>query len=337
MNASSARPSPSSGGNPRRAIVVGAFGQDGRLLCAELEKRRYEVTRVGRTTVHAGTNSAQPFDVLDAAAVGRLVQSTVPDEVYYLAAHHHSAEQDTGDTATLLKESVSVHCLGLINFLSAMQRRCPSARLFFASSALVFGHPDKAPQNESTPFRPVCAYGTTKLAGMNICDVYRREHGMFCCSGILFNHESPYRSPQFVTAKIVSGAVDIHLGQQDELMVGSLAAQADWGAAIDYVRAMQAMLSLPAPGDFVVATGTLHSVRDFAEVAFAALDLDYAKYVREKPDLVQRPIREVPLVGDASKLATATGWAPQVGFEKMIGEMVEHELASRGHARGKRA
>lgn len=336
MNATSARPT-SADRSPRRAVVVGAFGQDGRLLCAELEAHRYEITRVGRTTMHSGKDPAQPFDILDAAAVERLVDSIRPDEIYYLAAHHHSAEQDTGDTATLLRESFNVHCLGLVNFLGAMQRRRRSARLFYASSALVFGHPEKAPQSESTVLRPVCAYGTTKLAGMNICDLYRREHGVFCCSGILFNHESPYRSPQFVTAKIVSGAVNIHLGLQDELTLGSLAAQADWGAASDYVRAMRAMLSLPKPDDFVVATGKLRSVRDFAEAAFSALGLDYAKYVREKPDLVQRPIREVPLVGDASKLMAATEWSPQVGFEEMIGEMVQHELASRGQAKGKTA
>src|SRR5581483_8903276 len=207
MNSSSARPTPS-GSRLRRAIVVGAYGQDGRLLGAELEKHLCEVVRVGRTAMQAGQKPAQPFDIFDAAAVDRLVESTAPDEIYYLAAHHHSAEQSMGDTARLLKESISVHCLGLINFLSAMQQRCPSARLFYASSALVFGHPEAAPQSERTPLRPVCAYGATKLAGMNICDVYRREHGTFCCSGILFNHESPYRSPQFVTAKIVRGAVD---------------------------------------------------------------------------------------------------------------------------------
>jgi GDPmannose 4,6-dehydratase len=208
-----------------------------------------------------------------------------------------------------------------------MARLRSKARLFYASSSLVFGNPDEAPQNENTPRRPVCAYGTTKLAGMNICDIYRREHGMFCCSGILFNHESPYRSPQFVTKKIVSGAVKIHLGLQNELTLGSLAARTDWGAATDYVAAMRAILSLPEPDDFVVATGKLHSVRDFARAAFSALGLEYEQYVREDPALVQRPIRTIPLVGDTSKLTAATGWSPQIGFEAMIQEMVQEERA----------
>jgi GDPmannose 4,6-dehydratase len=264
-------------------------------------------------------------------AVDQLVGSVAPHEIYYLAAHHHSAEESTGDTAALLKESFTVHCLCLVNFLSALQRRRGATRLFYASSSLVFGYPDEAPQSENTPLRPVCAYGTTKLAGMNICEVYRRTHGIFCCSGVLFNHESSYRSPQFVTRKIVVGAVNIHLGRQNELTVGSLAAQADWGAAVDYVRAMQAMLSLPEPGDFVVATGQLHSVKDFAQVAFSALGMEYEKYIREKSDLVQRPVRKVPLVGDASKLTAATGWLPQIGFEELVRDMVQHELATRSH------
>ena len=147
---------------------------------------------------------------------------------------------------------------------------------------------------------------------MYVCDIYRENRGVFCCSGILFNHESPYRAPRFVTKRIVSGAVEIYLGLRNELLVGSLSAQTDWGPAVDYVRAMRAILSLPTPDDFVVATGKLHSVKDFAEVAFNALGLNYQKYVREEPGLVQRPVRKVPLVGDATKLAAATAWSPRV-------------------------
>jgi GDPmannose 4,6-dehydratase len=316
----------------RHAIVVGAYGQDGRLLCAELENNHYEVTRIGRTTMSTGKDPAQPFDIRDATAVDELVHTTAPDEIYYLAAHHHSAEERTGDTATLLRESLTVHCLCLVSFLSAIQRVHNTARLFYASSSLVFGYPDEAPQDENTPRHPVCVYGTTKLAGMNICDVYRREHGMFCCSGILFNHESPYRSPQFVTKKIVSGAVNIYLGLQNELILGSLAAQADWGAATDYVAAMRSILALPEPDEFVVATGKLHSVKDFARAAFSALGLEYEKHVREDLSLVQRPIRTIPLVGDASKLKAATGWSLQIGFEAMIQEMVQQELKTRDQA-----
>lgn len=320
---------PNSSAATRRAIVIGAHGQDGRLLCTELEKDHYEVTRVSRTGVRIGDGPRVVFDIRDPAAVDRLVECTSPDEVYYLAAHHHAAQEATGDLATLLVESFAIHCLGPVHLLNAMQRRRRSARLFYASSSLVFGQPDETPQSELTPLRPVCAYGTTKAAGMNVCDIYRREHGIFCCSGILFNHELSYRSPQFVTKKIVSGAVDIHLGLQRELTLGSLAAQADWGAAVDYVRAMRAMLALPEPDNFVVATGKLHSVRDFTRVAFSTLGMDYEKYVREKPELIRRPIRRVPLVGDAAKLTVATGWSPRIGFEAMIEDMVQHELATR--------
>jgi GDPmannose 4,6-dehydratase len=328
MNSSFVRPAPPAT-NQRRAIVVGAYGQDGRLLCAELERNHHKVTRVGRTTSRSEASQPQSFDICDASAVERLVDASVPDDIYYLAAYHHSAEESTGDAATLLRESFKIHCLCLVNFLSAVQRRCPTTRLFYASSSLVFGNPDEAPQSEDTPARPICAYGATKLAGMNICNVYRQEHGIFCSSGILFNHESPYRSPQFVTRKIVNGVVDIYLGLKDEVTVGSLAAQADWGAAADYVRAMSAILSLPQAGDFVIATGKLRSVKDFALAAFSALGMDYDKYIREKPELLQRPMRSIPLVGDPSKLTAATGWKPQVAFEDMVREMVQHELAAR--------
>jgi GDPmannose 4,6-dehydratase len=318
--------------NRKRAIVIGAHGQDGQLLCAKLEKNHYEITRVGRAGVRTGDATTLPFDIRDAAAVDLLVDRTAPDEVYYLAAHHHSAQEETGDLATLWVESFAIHCLGLAHVLNAVRRRHRAARLFYASSSLVFGHPEDAPQNENTPLRPICAYGTTKAAGMNICDIYRRDHGIFCCSGILFNHESPYRGQQFVTKKIVRGAVDIHLGLQRELTLGSLTAQADWGAAIDYVRAMRAMLSLPKPDDFIVATGKLHSVRDFVQVAFSVLGMEYDKYVREQPNLIQRPVRRVPLVGDAAKLTASTRWFPRIGFEEMIYEMVQKELAARDQA-----
>ena len=154
MTSASTRPSSSV---RQLAIVVGAYGQDGRLLCAELENQHYEVTRIGRTTVCTGQDPTRPFNIRDAAAVAQLVAATAPDEIYYLAAHHHSAEESTGDPATLLRESFTVHCLCLVNFLSAMQRRRGTTRLFYASSSLVFGNPDEAPQSENTPRRPVCA------------------------------------------------------------------------------------------------------------------------------------------------------------------------------------
>src|ERR1700728_218493 len=147
----------------QRAIVVGAYGQDGRLLCAELENQHYEVTRIGRATVCTGQDPTRPFDIRDAASIDQLLDTTAPDQIYYLAAHHHSAEECTGDTASLLRESLTVRCLCLVNFLSAMARLRRTARLFYASSSLVFGYPDEAPQSETTPQRPVCAYGATKL------------------------------------------------------------------------------------------------------------------------------------------------------------------------------
>jgi GDPmannose 4,6-dehydratase len=321
-------PGPARSKKRRRAVVVGAAGQDGRLLCGELENDDYEVVRVERAGIRRQDGFLQPFDIRDADAAGQLVRDFAPDEIYYLAAHHHSSEESGGDLAVLLKESFAVHCFGLAHVLEAIAGR-GRGRLFYASSSLVFGHPDTAPQNELTPFRPVCAYGTTKAAGMGICEIYRRERGVFCCSGILFNHESSYRSPQFVTKKIVTGAVDIHLGLRSQLTLGSLEAEVDWGAAADYVRAMRAVLSADHPEDFVIATGVVRRVKDFVEAVFSMLGMRYDQYVKETPELVHRAVRKIPLVGDATKLRRVTGWSPEIEFHDMIRDMVQQELASR--------
>jgi GDPmannose 4,6-dehydratase len=325
----SASPDPLAEETRRKAVVIGAAGQDGRILCAELEADGYKVARVERAGIRMNDGSFQPYDIRDAAAALKLFTNEPPEEIYYLAAHHHSSEQDPAQLAELLKESFAVHSFGLMHLLDAIASTKSPTRLFYASSSLVFGQPDASPQNEATPLQPACAYSVTKKAGMGICELYRRERNVFCCSGILFNHESFYRGSQFVTKKIVSGAVDIHLGLRTELTLGSLDAQVDWGAAVDYVRAMRLMLSLEEPRDFVIATGEAHSVRDFVEVAFSALGMDYAKHISLRPELVHRAIRKTPLIGDASSLRKATGWFPQVGFNDMIRDMVQKELASR--------
>jgi GDPmannose 4,6-dehydratase len=312
----------------RCALVVGASGQDGYYLCRELEARGDRVIRVTRNGV-VGDRARQPLDILDAAAVRRLVGETAPDEIYYLAAYHHSSQQDAGSLRALIEKSHDIHCTGLLNFLDAMTVVRRQARLFYAASSLVFGDPRRVPQDEDTPMAPVCAYGITKLLGMGLCRAYRSNEGLFACAGILYNHESPRRAPHFVTRKIARAVADIKRGQAKPLEMGALDARVDWSAVEDVVAAMTAMLAMDSPQDLVIASGVLHSVRDFAAHAFGVAGLDYRQHVVEKPELLHRSPRKQPLCGDTRRLRAATGWQAKVSFEELVERMVRAELDTR--------
>lgn len=317
---------PSSRAEPRSAIVVGAGGQDGTLLCEFLHKQGYRVVGVTRRGVLKPDGAVDPLDLLNASAVEGLVTATSPDEIYFLAAHHHSADEDAGDLGTLLQQSYETHCLRFLNLLQASAKRRPDTRLFYASSALVFGHPLSAPQDETTATRPACAYGITKSFGMGLCELFRRDHGLFCSAGILFNHESPLRQERFVSRKISKAVAAIKRGVQAELVLGSLDTQVDWSAATDFVRAMPAVLALDTPQDFVFASGKLHTLREFCDIAFATVGLDFRDHVKVSEQLVVRKTRAIPLQGDPARLMQATGWRPELSFEQLVSGLVQAEM-----------
>ncbi|HAT35658.1 MAG TPA: GDP-mannose 4,6 dehydratase [Rhodospirillaceae bacterium] len=216
----------------------------------------------------------------------------------------------------------------MANFLDAVSEKSPNSRLFYAASSHVFGNPEIAPQTEQTPFLPVNIYGITKVTGIQLCRLYRRQRGLYCCAGILYNHESPRRAATYVGRKIVKTAVAIKRGEADKLVLGNLDAEIDWGAAEDYVEAMRLILSQDDPDEFVIASGELHSIGEVVDVAFGALDLDPQKYLETNPDLITKSGQSRPLVGDASKLMQATGWTPKRGFEEIILSMVDAELGT---------
>lgn len=309
----------------RCAIVVGAGGQDGYYLCRELTTRGDRVIRVGRNGVY-GDMPNRALDILDAEAVVDLVRDAQPDEIYYLAAYDHSSQEGTGSLGTLLDESHNVHCVGLKNFLNAMSIARPGTRLFYAASSLVFGDPPEVPQTEDTPMAPFCAYGVTKLNGIGLCRAYRVNEGLFVCAGILYNHESFLRHRNFVTRKIVCAVAEILRGSGSRLELGALDAQVDWSAAEDVVLAMMAILSLDEPQDFIVASGSLHTVRDFVARAFLVVGLDYRDHVLEAPGILHRPLRKRPLCGDSTRLRTSTGWQPKLSFDDLVESMVRSEL-----------
>jgi len=313
----------------RSAIVAGAAGQDGTYLGRHLEELGYSVVRVGRTTAQVDGKEI-PFDILDRDQTRQLVQRAAPDEIYYLAAYHHSAEEQQSSFPDILRESMRVHFDGVVNVLQAIVDGSLPTRVFVASSALVFGDPDHAPQTEATPIRPITAYGVSKAAAMSACSAYRRQFGVFAAAGIFFNHESPLRTPKFVSKKIAQAAALASRGEAALLRLGALDVHIDWSAAQDAVRAAHAILQIEQAQDFVIASGTTHSVRDFAATAFAVVDLDYCRYVEVDETILQRGVASAPRHGDPSLLRKLTGFRPTMSFEAMVRGMVEAELEALG-------
>jgi len=313
----------------KRAIIVGSRGQDGRLLYERLVNNSLAVLGIGR----GGVESSEPFDLPEVDICERdnvldTVKIWQPDEIYYLPAFHHSS-QDTlsSDPVNFFEKSYAVHVKGLLHFLEAIRLTSFSTKLFYAASSLVFGEASEGLQNENTPMNPRCVYGITKVNGVHCCRFYRKTHGVHSSVGFLYNHESPYREEKFVSQKIIRRAVDIFHGSNQKLVLGDLSARIDWGYAPDFVEAMTGILGLKEAGDFVIATGKAHSVQEFVQITFDLLGLDWKKHVKENPSILKR--RNLPSVGDASRLRRLTGWQPSVSFEKMVEILLNAEIALR--------
>jgi GDPmannose 4,6-dehydratase len=312
-----------------RALIIGHSGQDGSLLWEQLAARGFELVGLSRRGVRAHEVAWDaPVDIGDPGAVHQFVDAFRPDQVYFLAAHHHSSEQLRSDDADLWRGSWQVHVHAFGHVLAAAADCCPQARIFYASSSRIFGDAETSPQNEDTPLRPSCIYGVTKASGMLLADYYRRVHGLFVACGILFNHESPLRGPQFVTRRVVDGLVELKRGSRSSFEIGSLDARVDWGYAPDYTRAMQMILDGGQAEDFVVASGRTHSVRELAATAAQYLNLDWEDRVVETSAILQRDAQE--LCGDAARLRAAVGWKPSVDFRGMVRILVDAALARTG-------
>jgi len=253
--------------------------------------------------------------------VRRLVGEFHPDQLYYLAAHHHSSQDKALQSSSVWQPSWQVHVQGFIHFLEAVKECCAATRIFYASSSRVFGIPVNSPQTEDTPFRPICIYGISKSTGMMVGDYYRQTHKLHVSSGILYNHESPLRGRQFISQRVVYGLTRIKAGLCGQLEVGNLSTRVDWGYAPDYTLAMQSILEHDSPANFIVASGGTHSVRDIVEAAAELLDLDWRSAVIEKPEILQRD--PLPLCGDVTRLRQATGWEPRTTFVEMVRILVE--------------
>lgn len=308
----------------RTALITGITGQDGSFLAEYLQARGYSLHGLFRpgepmtAGLQAGPIERHEADLTDSEAVSRAFAGARPDECYHLAAQTFVGDNEHA--------TVRANIEGTLNVLDGIRREAPGCRLFLAGSSEMFGSPESSPQDENTPFRPRNVYGVTKVAAWQLMDVYRQQHGLFGCCGILYNHESPRRPVHFVTRKITHGAAQIRNGKQTELRLGNLDAVRDWGHARDYVRAMWLMLQQPAPDDYVIATGEPRTVRQFVEAAFRAAGLEWEPYVRVDPQFF-RPAEKVPLVGCAAKARQKLGWVPETSFTELLNEMVAQDLA----------
>ncbi len=326
----------------KKALITGITGQDGSYLAEHLLAEGYEVhglvrrvaledparrfTRIGhlleRITLHPASLESYP-------SIFSVVSRHEFDECYHLAAQSFVAESFTDGFSTMNTNINGTHYM-----LAALRELRPACRFYFAGSSEMFGKVVETPQTETTRFHPRSPYGISKVAGFDLTRNYREAYGMFCASGILFNHESPRRGHEFVTRKISSTVARIKTGQATELRLGNLEARRDWGHAKDYVRAMHLMLQRDEPDDYVVSTGETHTVGEFCERAFAEAGLDYREYVKIDERYL-RPAEVDLLVGDSAKARRDLPWEPTCTFDALIKEMVAADLEAAGHAAGK--
>lgn len=313
----------------RRALITGITGQDGSYLAEFLLQKGYEVHGMVRRSsterferiegLHERIHLHQA-DLLDQLSIVTIIQEIRPHEVYNFAAQSFVP---TSWSQPLLTGEFTA--LGVTRVLEAIRLVDPTIRFYQASSSEMFGKIQQEPQNEQTPFWPRSPYGVAKVYGHWITVNYRESYGIFACSGILFNHESPLRGKEFVSRKVTDAAARIKLGVQETLMLGNLDAMRDWGFAGDYVQAAWLMLQQDKPDDYVVATGVKHSVRELVELAFEHAGLDWRDHVLTDAKLM-RPAEVNTLCGDASKARRVLGWKPQVSFSDLIRMMVDADL-----------
>ncbi len=317
----------------KRALITGITGQDGSYLAEWLLKKGYEVHGIVRRTstetleriahIQARIHLHQA-DLLDQLSLIKVMDLVQPTEVYNLAAM--SFVPTSWQQPILTGE---INALGVVRMLDALRQVCPKARFYQASSSEMFGKVHETPQKETTPFYPRSPYGVTKVYSHYITVNYRESYGLYACSGILFNHESPRRGLEFVTRKITHHVARIKCGLATELRLGNLQARRDWGFAGDYVQAMWLMLQQNTPDDYVVGTGETHTVQEFVEIAFNHVGLDWKQYVVIDPDLI-RPSEVDLLVADAGKARRILGWQPNMNFQKLIETMVDYDLGNLG-------
>jgi GDPmannose 4,6-dehydratase len=319
----------------KRALITGITGQDGSYLAELLLEKNYEVHGIVRRValedpIHRMWRIRHVLDriILHSGSIDNypsmfnIVEKVKPDECYHLAAQSFVSYSFDDEFSTM-----AINLNGTHHVLSAIRQRATNCRFYFAGSSEMFGKVKEVPQNEDTPFHPRSPYGISKVAGFDLTRNYREAYGMFCVSGILFNHESPRRGFEFVTRKITSHVAMIKYGLANKLKLGNLEAKRDWGYAKDYVYAMWLMLQQNEPDDYVIATGETYSVEDILKIAFERAGLDYKKYIEISAEFY-RPAEVNYLLGDSRKAREKLGWQPSISLEELIHIMVDSDIES---------
>ncbi len=317
----------------KKALITGITGQDGSYLSELLLKKNYQVHglirrvaaedkthRLWRLKHLLNKITIHPASLESYASMVKIIQKVKPHEVYHLGAQSYIDYAFKDEFSTINTNINGTHFL-----LSAIKEFSPKTKFYFAASSEMFGKVLEIPQTEKTPFYPRSTYGISKVAGFDLTRNYREAYGLFCCSGILFNHESPRRGFEFVTRKITHAVARIKYGLQKDLKLGNMDAKRDWGHAEDYVKAMWMMLNKKTPEDFVISTGKQYSVRDFAKLAFKVVNLDYKKYVKTDKKL-ERPADVQDLLGSCSKAKRVLKWKPKYNFQGLVNDMVKADL-----------
>ncbi len=314
----------------KKALITGITGQDGSYLAEFLLEKGYEVHGIVRRVALEDPEHRlwrirhilnklilHPASLESYASLFNVVEKVKPDECYHLAAQSFVSYSFEDAFSTINTNINGTHFI-----LSAIKQKAPDCKFYFAASSEMFGLTKQTPQNENIPFHPRSPYGISKVAGFDLTRNYRESYGLFACNGILFNHESPRRGFEFVTRKITNAVAEIKAGQSKELRLGNLDAKRDWGYAKDYIEAMSLMLQQDKPDDYVIATGETHSVKEFVELAFSHVGLNWKDYVVIDKTLY-RPAEVYELRGDFSKAKRVLGWQPKVNFEKLVKLMVD--------------
>ncbi len=315
---------------PMRALITGILGQDGSYLAELLLGKGYEVYGTDRDPSDERFGKIEHIrdririiraDMLDAVSIDKAIAESEPDEIYNLAAM--SFIKSAWEKPVLAADLMA---LGTTRLLESVRKINPKMRVFNASSADIFGRVQEIPQKETTPFNPRSPYGAAKLYAHFMTRNYRESFNLYCVSGILFNHESPRRSPKFVTRKITQGVAKIKLGLEHDISLGNIQAKRDWGFAGDYVRAMWMMLQADEPEDYVISTGESHSVQELLQIAFERVGLNWEDHVRIDSALKRHSDPDY-LIGDSQRISESLGWKPTISFKDLIEMMVDNDLA----------
>jgi GDPmannose 4,6-dehydratase len=311
----------------KKALIIGCKGQDGILLTDLLIDNGYEVIGLEPHSVFVNREMSSYYPSTNVEYfddVSRLVKLIKPNEVYYLAAYHQSAEEIITDEKTLYERSHAINVKGMHNFLEAIRISSPLTKIFYPASSHIFGNTSEFElQDENTPIDPSCIYGITKATGFFISRYYRKHYSIFATTGILYNHESKYRPENFLSRRIIKGVAQIKRGEKKELVLGNIDSKVDWGFAADYVRAIYAIMQLDEPDEFIIASGETHSVREFVDIAFSFVGLDWQDYVVIDKSILKKP--EIYRVGNPKKIMEYTGWRPQYTFSEMIKILLTEE------------